>query len=124
MTSHQHPDYDVGLRMSLGDFHAIAGIAFSASVIFSRNNQQVSGMIIVPQGNEFPDSSALATAWLWSGDHTDAPVKMNVSIVLGEPCDPMLEPEKRSNLATHSGLTLEGVITRNWNTELKAGDDS
>ena len=73
-------------------------------------------MLIVPKGNGFSESGPCATAWLWSKDCSDAPADTKVTVTLGESCDPMLTPEEQQILITQEGLTLEGVITRNWNT--------
>ena len=124
MTQYRHPDYDIGLYISLSDFHAIAGVAFRTTIIFGENHQQVPGMLIIPQGNGFPEATSTATAWLWAEDHPDSPVETKVGITIGKPYDPMLTPEEHLTLSDHSGLTLEGVITKNWDTEPRTGGDA
>jgi hypothetical protein len=57
MTSYEQPNYDVSLRMSITDFSTIAGIAFDVMITFNDDQEQFSGMLIVPQGNDFPESS-------------------------------------------------------------------
>ncbi|MBT8050229.1 MAG: hypothetical protein KJN61_07460 [Gammaproteobacteria bacterium] len=112
MTSYREPDYDVGIRVTPTVFQAIAGIAFDVSVTIGEDQHNVSGMLIIPQGNDYPETSSSATAWLWSEDSISASVDTVVTITLGEPCDPMLLPEEESALAIHTGTFLEGVIKR------------
>ena len=45
-----------------------------------------------------------------------APADAKVTVTPVEVCDPMLTPEDQLALKAQEGLTLEGVITRNWNT--------
>ena len=116
MTSYRQPDYDIDLRMSLSNFHAIAGVAFDATIAFGENLQKIQGMLIVPNGYGFSEESSGATAWLWSEDCSDAPTDAKVTVTLGEPCDPMLTQEDQRVLMAQEGLTLEGVVSRNWNT--------
>ena len=116
MTSYRQPDYDIDLRMSLPNFHAIAGVAFDATITFGDNLQKTEGMLIVPNGNDFSDSISGTTAWLWSEDCNDAPADTKVTVTLVEPCDPMLTLEDQLVLKAKEGLTLEGVVARNRNT--------
>ena len=116
MTSYQPPDYDVEVQISQIDFRAIAGTAIDVSIAFTENMQRYSGMLIVPQGNEFLETSQTANAWLWCEGYTDGSAGTKVNITLGLPCDPVLTPEENAALATLSGLIIEGFITRNWNT--------
>ncbi|MFC1778468.1 hypothetical protein ACFL3I_14230 [Pseudomonadota bacterium] len=116
MTSYRQPDYDIDLRLSHSDFHAVAGIAFHATITFGENPKRLSGMLIVPEENSFSKVAPIATAWLWSEDHSDAPAETSVTVTLVESCDPMLTQDEQQGLITQKGLTLEGVVTRNWNS--------
>ena len=116
MTSYRQPDYDIDLHMSLSNFHAIAGVAFDATIAFGENLQKTEGMLIVPNGDDFSDSISGTTAWLWSRDCSDAPTDAKVTVTLGKPCGPMLTQEDKLVLKAQEGLTLEGVVTRNWNS--------
>ena len=116
MTSYRQPDYDIDLSMSLSNFRAISGVAFDATIAFGENRQKIQGMLIVPTGDGFSEESSGATAWFWSGDDRNEPAETEVTVTLGEPCDPMLTQEDQRVLMTQEGLTLEGVVTRNWNT--------
>ena len=115
MTSYRQPDYDIDLRMSRANFHAIAGVSFDATITFGDSLQGISGMLIVPEGYGFSESGPGATAWLWSEDCIDAPADTKVSVTLGESCNPMLTLEDQKALIAQEGLTFEGVVTRNWN---------
>lgn len=117
MTSYRHPDYDVGLDLALSNFRSIAGTAFDVTVVFSKIKRRFPSMMIIPEGNNFPDLSSIATAWLWSENCPDMPEGTTVKITVGEPCDPMLTPEEQTSLAAHNGLSIKGVVTRNRNTE-------
>ena len=116
MTSYRQPDYDINLHMSQSNFSAIAGVAFDATIAFGENRQKIQGMLIVPNGNGFSKEISGATAWLWSEGHCNAPAETKITVTLGESCDPMLTQEDQRGLIAQEGLTLEGVVTRNWNT--------
>ncbi len=124
MTQYRHPDYHVLLGMSTSDFHDISGIAFDVVVTFGADCRPVTGMLIVPQGNDFCESDPIATAWLWSEDYTTAPEETRVIITLGSACDPMATPEDLLRLKHHSGSTFEGDVLLNWNIEPGAGGDA
>lgn len=118
MTSYRHPDYDVDLNISVAIFNAIAGLAHDVTVSFGENENQVSGMLIVPQRSSISESSPSADAWLWLEDRHIIPVETLVRIILGEPCDPMLSQEDNAQLASNKGLCLNGLVRVNWNADI------
>ena len=57
MTSNRHPDYDLALAIELSAFHLLSGTGFSVSVAFGQEAERERGMVIIPQGNKFPEVS-------------------------------------------------------------------
>ena len=109
MTSRCPPDYNLALNMSPDDFQTIAGVDLNADIIFA-HKEQATGLLIVPQCNDFTPSHPVADAWLWT-DCTTAEANSEVKIVLKESCDTLLSDKERSQLSCVSGLTLDGFIT-------------
>ena len=117
MTQYRQPNYDVKLSMSHRDFYNISGSAFDVIVSFRNHHHRTTGMLIVSRGNDFCKSNPIATAWLWTANYKSAPVDTQLTIPLGNVCEPMVPEEVISVLGCHNGLTLKGVVTRNWNTD-------
>lgn len=111
MTSYRPPDYDVDVAVTSEEFEAIAGVAFSVTFLFEGSRVPVSGMLIVPQGNDFPSSENLASAWLWCKGIPNLPEGSKVAITLGGPSDPMVGKEDEAHLAAYSGRVFNGVVT-------------
>jgi hypothetical protein len=117
MTSRTHPDYNVELDLARSDFQNIAGVALSVFAVFGKIQLRISCTLIIPEGINSPDISSMTGAWLWTEGCPDIPEGTPVNITVGEACDPMLTPEEHISLATYSGLCIEGIVTRKWDTE-------
>jgi len=61
---------------------------------------------------------------MWSEDCPGMQEGTHVNIMFGEPCGLMLTLEQHTSLAAHSGLGIEGIVTRNWNTDQAGPDDA
>jgi hypothetical protein len=85
-------------------------------VLFGKKQRPIQGMLIIPAGNDYPDRSSIATPWLWSEGYPGMPVGTQVTIIVGDPCDPMLTQQEDMALKHITGLTLKGVVEKNWNT--------
>jgi hypothetical protein len=117
VTSYRHPDYDLALSIELSTFHLLSGTAFSVSVAFGQETERAPGMVIIPQGNKFPEVSDSCEAWLWMDDRTDLAPRTKVDIQIIRPDDPMLTPDQSEKLLPYLGTHLMGTITRNWNSK-------
>lgn len=133
MTSYRKPDYDVKLAIANQTFQDISGVAFSAKIVFSENQKYFPGMLIIPRRQADSDIEMMSqirdslskllvvNAWLWLYEYLDVLQKTKLRIILGEPCDPMYDPqfnaEEYQSRANHSGLEIEGVVTQNWKSE-------
>ncbi|MCK5802897.1 MAG: hypothetical protein KAI66_08695 [Lentisphaeria bacterium] len=55
--SYTSPGYCLKIEISPSDFRLLSGIAFDVSVVFGDDCQALEGMLIIPEGNGFPDVS-------------------------------------------------------------------
>ncbi|BHH83647.1 hypothetical protein [Desulforhopalus sp. 52FAK] len=117
MTTYSPPDYNVALEIAFSDFRCIVGVGFDVTIVHSKNKRHIPGMLIIPEVNDFPEASSTATAWLWLDDCPNMLEGTRIKITVGEPCDPMLSPEKHTAMANHTGLGIGALVIRNWNTE-------
>jgi hypothetical protein len=124
MTTYRHPDYSVALVIELGEFRQVSGTSLNVSVAFGGQRERVGAMLIIPEGNEFPDLSKTCEAWLWSDAYTDMDIGTEVAIQIIGTSDPMLMTQKHEELLPHLGSHLKGKITRNWNAEPRTAADA
>ena len=117
MTQYRHPDYDIALVVELSEFRQVSGTSLDVSVAFGQQTQHVLGMLILPEGNEFPEVSETCKAWLWLDECTDMDPGTEVDVQIIRPCGPMLTSQEHKQLLPRLGTHLRGNITRNWNAE-------
>ena len=111
MTSYREPDYDLDLEITRAEFTKIAGCAYTVRASFGDRRGRFAGMVIVPQGQEFPREGQPKHAWLWVENNPSSTVGTQVHITIEDPCDPLFF-DQFDKLSEHKGLRLKGIITR------------
>jgi hypothetical protein len=129
MTSYREYDYDIVLNLDPAIFRDIAGVALGIDILFNGFQKLLSGMLIIPHSSpsgpvnnntpqiqDFSEKGiALVEAWMWTDDFVDIPIRTKISLKLGQPCDPAIEPflklgEYGQELLNYQGLILEGTV--------------
>lgn len=75
------------------------------------NKKAVTGELIIPEFNDFPELCKRVKAWLWLNERVELEPGAEIKTILREPSDYMITEQKYNELLAHQGLSIKGFVT-------------
>ncbi|MDY0297461.1 MAG: hypothetical protein RB296_09100 [Acidobacteriota bacterium] len=110
MTTRIAPDYHLELILTPMEFQSIRGNAFCVDVVFE-GSVPISGELLIPEFNDFPELSKRVKAWLWLNEPVELEPGGEIKTILREPSEYAITEQQYNDLLAHQGLTIKGFVS-------------
>ena len=117
MTSLCSPDYNISVNLEMAEFHQLSGISLDVEIEFGKNKKRINGMMIIPEGNTFPEITDTCEAWLWLDDklfQVNPGTEIEIKIV--KCCDFNISPNELNRIIQYYGDIISGTLGKNWHS--------